>query len=72
MKSPLSTFTEIYIKWLDSFRVMLPGRDPAAPADELTPKAAQTAAVQEWEDEGGCIKPPQKAPGRAPAPKIPF
>jgi len=71
MKSPLSTFTELYLQWLDSFRVMLPGREPAAPADQSTPKAAQTAAVQEWEDEGGSIKQAKK-PGLEPAPKIPF
>lgn len=72
MKTPIMTFTALYIQWLDSFRGLLPGREPAAPAGELTPKAAQAAADQEWEEEGGCIKPAQKAPGRARAPKIPF
>jgi hypothetical protein len=72
MKPPIMPFTALYTQWLDSFRVLLPGREPAAPAGELTPKAAQSAADQEWEEEGGCITPAQKAPGRAPAPKIPF
>jgi hypothetical protein len=39
----------------------------------LTPKQEQVAANQEWEDEGGSIKPPAETkPALAPAPKIPF
>jgi hypothetical protein len=50
---------------------MLAGTPPAAPARELTPKAAQVVADQEWEDEGGSCKPAKK-PGTEPETKIPF
>ncbi|MEK6246312.1 MAG: hypothetical protein AABM33_17650 [Pseudomonadota bacterium] len=71
MKSPRTTFTAPYAEWLATRWSMLTGRPPAAPAQDLTPKAAQVVAVQEWEDEGGSIKPAKK-PGPEPAPKIPF
>ena len=70
MKTP-STFTTVYTEWLDTFRSMIPGGSHASPAGKTAPKAEQVAAVQEWEDEGGCIK-PEKKPGLAPAPKIPL
>jgi hypothetical protein len=39
----------------------------------LTVKREQAAANQEWEDEGGSIKPQTETkPDSAPAPKIPF
>jgi hypothetical protein len=66
-----STFTSVYTEWMDAFRTLLPG-GAAAPAEEPTPKAAHTAAVQEWEDEGGCIKPADNKPDEEPATKIPF
>jgi hypothetical protein len=47
------------------------GSPPAAPAEELTPKAAQVVADQEWEDEGGSIKPAKK-PDLQPKPKLPL
>ena len=72
MKTSLTTFTAVYTEWLATFRSMIPGGAPAAPAGELTPKAAQVVADQEWEDEGGCIKQAKKNPEQAPAPKIPL
>ena len=72
--NPTNTpFTAIYAQWLESFRAMIPGNRPSGPSEELTPKQEQAAANQEWEDEGGSIKPPAEAkPALAPAPKIPF
>jgi hypothetical protein len=72
MKPPVTAFTEVYSQWLDSFRAMLPGSWAAASPGEPTRKELQAAAYQEWEDEGGSIKPPEKAPGLASVPKIPF
>jgi hypothetical protein len=56
---------------MNTYWSTLTGRPPAAPTQELTPKAAQVAADQEWEDEGGSCKPAKK-PGAQPAPKIPL
>ena len=71
MKPPVSTFTSIYAEWLDTFRAMLPGGSPTALAREPTPKEAQVASNQEWEDEGGAIK-PEKTTDPAPGSKIPL
>ena len=72
--NPINTpFTAIYAQWLESFRAMIPGGKPSGPSEELTPKQEQAAANQEWEDEGGSIKPQTEAkPAVAPGPKIPF
>ena len=72
MKPTVTPFTEVYTQWLDSFRAMLPGYAPAAPTEPAltTIKQEQAAANQEWEGEGGSIKPP--APGIKVVPKIPF
>lgn len=70
MKPPVTAFTALYTEWLHAFRQLLPGGAAARPA-EPTPRQAQVAADQEWEDEGGCIK-PEKKPEAEPAPKIPF
>ncbi len=70
MKTPVSGFTVVYSAWLEAFRTMLPGWPPTP--KEPTAKEAQVAANQEWEDEGGSIKPAEKKPGVEPAPKIPF
>jgi len=72
MKPTVSPFTAMYTEWLDSFRALLPGGWSAAPSTELTTKAAHKAAVQEWEHEGGSIKPAPKAAGQEPETKIPF
>jgi len=71
---PKSTpFTAIYAQWLESFRAMILWDRPSGSSAELTPKQEQAAANQEWEDEGGSIKPPKEAkPALAPTPKIPF
>lgn len=69
MKSLRTTIPALYAKWLNTGWSMLGGR--SAPAKELTPKAAQVVADQEWEDEGGSIK-PVKEPGKQPAPKLPL
>lgn len=71
MKTPLTTFTAVYTEWLETFRSMIPGGTHAAPAGELTPKAAQVVADQEWEDEGGSVKQPKK-PRTEPEPKLPL
>jgi hypothetical protein len=71
MKNLHTTLPGLYAKWVNTGWTILTGRPPETPAGELPPKAAQVAADQEWEDEGGSIKPPKK-PGTEPAPKIPF
>jgi len=72
--NPINTpFTAIYAQWLESFRAMIPGGRPSGPSEELTPKQEQAAANQEWEDEGGSIKPPAPTkPVLSSVPKIPF
>lgn len=60
MKTPFELFMAPYSAWLDYTRSMLTGGTLAAPAKELPPKAAPSAAEQEWEDEGGSVKPEKK------------
>ncbi len=72
--TPNSPFTPIYAQWLDSFRSLFPGgaaNSSSSPAEALTPKQEQVAANQEWEDEGGSVK-PVPTPEAKDAPKIPF
>ena len=71
MKPTVTPFTAVYAQWLDSFRALLPGFVPAAPAEQSELKKEQVAANQEWEDEGGSIKPAPVAEVKD-APKIPF
>ncbi len=71
MKTPFTQFVALYTEWLNTGWTMLTGRPPVAPTRELTPKAAQVAADQEWEDEGGSVKPAKK-PGTEPQPKMPL
>ena len=63
------SFSEYYTEWLESFRKMFPGGAHAA--KDLTPKEAQVVANQEWEDEGGSVK-PEKKPDATLAPKMPL
>ena len=53
------TFSEYYTEWLEAFRVMFPG-GARSPVKEPTAKEAQVAANQEWECEGGSLKPEKK------------
>ena len=74
MKTTVTPFTAVYTQWLDSFRAMLPGYAPEAPAEQAgltTLKQEQAAANQEWEHEGGSIK-PAPTPEAKDAPKIPY
>ena len=76
MKKPDTPFTAIYAQWLMSFRSIFPGDGLSSevtmpPTRPKPTKAAQAAAVQEWEDEGGSIK-PVPVPEVKEAPKIPF
>ena len=59
MKPPLATsFAAFYAQCVNTYWSMITGRVPApVPIKELTPKAAQAAANQEWEAEGGTCKP---------------
>jgi hypothetical protein len=63
-------FTAVYAQWLESFRALIPGARPRS-AEEQTPKQEQVTANQEWEDEGGSVK-PVPTPEVKDAPKIPF
>lgn len=63
MTTPDTPFTRIYAQWLESFRALIPGATKAGPSE--TRKQEQVAANQEWEDEGGALKPegvPQAKP----------
>ena len=60
MKTPLELFMAPYAAWLNYTQSMLTGETSAAPAKEMPPKVAPSAAEQEWEDEGGSIKPEKK------------
>ena len=67
MNPTLAALAAAYTEWLDLIRSMLPGARPAplllAPdkvlLKPLTPRAEQAAANQEWEQEGGSVKPPE-------------
>jgi hypothetical protein len=48
------TFSDYYTEWLEAFRAMVPGGSKPA---EQAPVDPQVAANQEWECEGGAIKP---------------
>ena len=53
------TFSEYSTEWLKSFRAMFPGGS-ASPVKEPTPKEELIVAKQEWEGEGGNLKPEKK------------
>ena len=65
-------FTALYTQWLDSFWAMIPGAKPAGASEELARKQEQVAANQEWEDEGGTVKPAKPLADAMPDVKIPF
>ena len=69
MKDPLTILPALYARLAKSSWARLTG-EPPAPARELTPKAAQAAANQEWEHEGGNVT-PLKKPGMKAVPEIP-
>ena len=69
MKTTLETLTARYTEWLNTSWSMITGTP--LPAKEPPPKAAQAAAEQEWEDEGGSIKPAKKPQAEA-ASKLPL
>jgi hypothetical protein len=50
------TFSEYSTEWMKAFRAMFVG-GPASPLKEPTAREALIAARQEWECEGGTIKP---------------
>ena len=53
------TMSEYSTEWLKTFRAMFSG-GASSPVKEPTPKEALIAAKQEWEDEGGSLKPEKK------------
>ncbi len=58
MTPPSNTpFTAVYAQWLESFRAMIPGCAKPDAAVPMSPKQEQAAANEEWEDEGGSLKP---------------
>jgi hypothetical protein len=71
-QSSNTPFTEIYMQWLDSFRALIPGGWRVGPSEAVTRKVEQAAANEEWEHEGGSVKPAEKQPGLAAVPKIPL
>jgi hypothetical protein len=66
MSTPSTPFTDVYTKWLESVRALIPGAGPGPAAE----KKAEVIAKQEWEDEGGAprVVPPAKTKG---APRLP-
>jgi hypothetical protein len=71
MKSSPMTIPELYANWIASSWSLLLGRVTAVPSAEPAPHAAQAAAEQEWEDEGGSVKLPEQ-PQAEQAPKLPL
>ncbi len=68
-------FTALYVQWLDAFRALIPGAAKPGASEALGHAQEQVAANQEWEDEGGSVKPEKDHPDRpaiAAVPKIPF
>jgi hypothetical protein len=47
-------------------------KNTAETPKESPPIPAQVEADQEWEDEGGSVKPPKQKPEQEPAPKLPL
>ena len=72
MKDIHTNLPELYARLAATSWAILTGRQPEEPAKELTPKAAQAAANQEWEQEGGSVKLPQEKTGLKAVPKIPL
>jgi hypothetical protein len=52
-------FSEYAAEWMKTFRTMFPG-GAASAAKEPTPKEELVAAKQEWEGEGGNVRPEKK------------
>lgn len=57
MNSPSTSIAQIYTRWLKSFWAIVPGFELASQSEESARKQEQAAAAQEWEDEGGSVKP---------------
>ena len=57
MSTPNLPFTAIYTQWLESFRALIPGWAPPGLSEDASRKREQVAANQEWEHEGGSVKP---------------
>ena len=55
MDTSHTAFTKLYTQWLDSFRALIPGITQAGRSESR--KQEQVAAHQEWEDEGGALRP---------------
>ena len=73
MTQPSNTpFTDIYAQWLDSFRALIPGGWRAGPSEDVKRKQEQVAANEEWEHEGGSLKPAEKKPRLTAVPKMPL
>jgi hypothetical protein len=71
MKPSVIPFTAVYTQWLDSFRALLPGSMPPGSSQAINHSREQAAANQEWEHEGGSIR-PASTPGAKDAPKLPL
>jgi hypothetical protein len=56
MKTPTSKLPDLFARWSKAGRPILTGGPKPLPAEPVR-KAEQVAASQEWEDEGGAIKP---------------
>lgn len=67
----LTSIPDLYANWMAIGWAMLQGRAPEDPTKTPSPKPAQVAAEQEWEDEGGSVKQPKK-PLAETAPKLPL
>lgn len=74
MKTDPSSFTVFYKEWLGSWTSLIPGAASSRSLPTYTQKPVQPAAVLDWEDEGGSVKPPEAKPDDdgKPAPKLPL
>jgi len=72
MDTSHTSFTAKYVEWLRWLRMYYFGTVRAQPPVEPTPRQEQAAAHQEWEHEGGSVRPAPTHPDAEPAPKLPL
>ena len=66
MENPPAKFPELFVRWNQAGWPVLAPKPQPLPAEAVR-TAEQVAARQEWEAEGGAIKPPV-----VPLPKLPL
>jgi len=65
-------YPKLHAEWVSAVRSDATVTLPPVPVKDQPAKAAQVAANQEWEDEGGSIEASIRPTGTKPGPKIPL